>query len=550
MNAEFPILPSHVSTPTRRSGGLGAYTRPSQLLSTPRSHRTPTRSTSRKKTFVPRMSPSPRVGRTPVSTATKRNASTVGDRFIPSRRSMNVDMCRRSLFSEEPIDEEAANDTPCSQQMKKFKKTLLSSLCDYPIESLDDNANPKSLFRSTKNREPSRTRGPPKTRVRLEDPYLHSMLGGDFTRSGRANGSSSVVQPQTGARKIGSTKPFKVLSAEYIKDDYYMDHLSWNDDNVLAIALDNAVYLYNCTSSEAIELASYNETIHWFRGSDHNFPSSVAWCNSAANSKYLAVGISSSVDIWDTQSGQKLRNLRGHEGRVLSLSWNQHCLTTGGKDSKILHHDVRCANSLVARCVAHEEEVAGLKWNQEGDMLASGGGDMMLCIWDLRMASSGRNRSVEPRLKLREHESSVNAIDWNPHHRGVLASGGGTDGTIKIWNSQTGAILTSTETGSHVSSVNWSQHRNELCSAHGGSNALTLWKYHKGSSLTKMTDFVGHDSRILSTACSPDGSQVASASADETIRFWDVFGEPVRKPSSSKASSIWGEVSLGDHVIR
>mmetsp|Transcript_22970 Transcript_22970/g.56599 ORF Transcript_22970/g.56599 Transcript_22970/m.56599 type:complete len:537 (-) Transcript_22970:43-1653(-) len=534
MKAEFPILPTHLSTPPRGCN-LGNSSS-SQLLSTPRSHRTPTRSTSRKKILIPRMSPSPRVGRTPVST-TKLSTADFGDRFIPSRRSMNVEMCRRSLFSKEPIDEESPSATQSSQQRALFKKSLLSSLCDYPIESLDDNAKPKSLFRS-RNRESLTCE--PKTRVRLEDPYSHNILGGDFTRSGRENG---ISVEQKISRKVLSNKPFKILDAPGIKDDYYMDHLSWNKSNMLVVALDKVVYLYDYISSSIFQLAAYY-------GSD-NYASTVSWCNSSANSRFLAIGTNSSVEIWDAQSGQKLRNLRGHAGRVPSLSWNQHCLTTGGEDSRILHHDIRCANSLVSRCLAHEQMVVGLKWNNDGDMLASGGNDDMLCIWDFRM-SSGRNQALEPRLQLREHKSAVKAIDWNPHHRGLLASGGGTkDGTIKIWNSHSGALLSSKSCWSQVSSVIWSQNRNELCSSHGFSNnVLTLWNYGSGSSLTKMTDFVGHTSRILSTACSPDGCQVVSAGADQSLRFWDVFGKPAHKRSSSRASSIWGEVSLGDHVIR
>ncbi|CAJ1958648.1 unnamed protein product [Cylindrotheca closterium] len=537
MNAELPILPTPFSTSPHRCGSGNSSQ--SKLLSTPHSNRTPARSTSTKKAHLRRMSPSPRIGRTPVSTA-KLTTVECGDRFIPSRRSMNVSLCRRSLFSKEPNDDEARDDKPNSQQHSKlFKKSLLSSLCDYPIEALDDNAEPKSLFRSG-NREALSC--VPKTRVRLEDPYSHNILGVGFTRSSHGNGMSLQQNP---SRNVVSNKAFKILDAPDITDDFYMDHISWNKDNVLAVVLANTVYLYDYVASNSFELATYDQ-------GRADYPSAVSWCNSNDNSRFLAVGTNSSVDIWDTQSGQKHRNLRGHQGRVTSLSWNQHCLTTGGEDSMILHHDLRCANSLVLRCIAHEQKVAGLKWNRDGDMLASGGNDDLMCIWDLRMTSA-RNGIVEPRLRLREHKSAVKAIDWNPHRRGVLATGGGTkDRTIKIWSSQSGALLSSTDTGSQVSSVIWSQHRNELCSAHGFNDHLVkLWKYGNDATLTKMTDFVGHTSRILSTACSPDGCQVVSVGADESLGFWDVFGESIRrKRSSSSVSSIWGEVSLGDHVIR
>lgn len=38
-----------------------------------------------------------------------------------------------------------------------------------------------------------------------------------------------------------------------------------------------------------------------------------------------------------------------------------------------------------------------------------------------------------------------------------------------------------------------------------------------------ITDLVGHTSRVLALAMSPDGTTVASAAADETLRFWKCF---------------------------
>ena len=147
------------------------------------------------------------------------------------------------------------------------------------------------------------------------------------------------------------------------------------------------------------------------------------------------MGNSYAVEVWDAQALQKLRIIEGHLGPVPSLSWNGHCLTTGGKDSEIVHHDLRIRNSAVARCLGHEDGILQLKWNKDGSMLASGDFDGLLCLWDLRM-SAGRNPWVEPRLKFREHKSAVKAIDWNPHRRGLLASGGGiNDKTIKIVHS-------------------------------------------------------------------------------------------------------------------
>jgi WD40 repeat protein len=41
--------------------------------------------------------------------------------------------------------------------------------------------------------------------------------------------------------------------------------------------------------------------------------------------------------------------------------------------------------------------------------------------------------------------------------------------------------------------------------------------------MKKIADLRGHTSRVLHLALSPDGTTVASAAADETLRFWKVF---------------------------
>jgi cell division cycle protein 20 (cofactor of APC complex) len=134
---------------------------------------------------------------------------------------------------------------------------------------------------------------------------------------------------------------------------------------------------------------------------------------------------------------------------------------------------------------------------------------------------------------MNEHIAAVKALAWCPWQRHVLASGGGTaDRSIKLWNTQSStqesSLIKNVDTGSQVCALMFSDVHKELLSSHGFSNnELILWKY---SSMTKLKEFRGHSSRVLHLAKSPDGETVCSASADETIRFWDIF----RHDSSSK----------------
>ena len=186
---------------------------------------------------------------------------------------------------------------------------------------------------------------------------------------------------------------------------------------------------------------------------------------------------------------------------------------------------------------------------------ASGGNENFLCLWDACMSSSTRALSSAsaqaPRHLIRDHCAAVKALAWCPWQRGVLASGGGTaDRTIRIWNAASGACLRAEDTGSQVCSIQWSDKTKELVSSHGFSdNQIILWKYSTmtkvlpalplvrrfvGSGATycvvlccvvlQVKEFRGHTSRVLHMAKSPDGNSICTASADETLRFWDMWG--------------------------
>jgi cell division cycle protein 20 (cofactor of APC complex) len=225
------------------------------------------------------------------------------------------------------------------------------------------------------------------------------------------------------------------------------------------------------------------------------------------------------VQLWDVEAQKQLRNMRGHEARVGALAWNSHLLSSGSRDTTIIHHDVRIAEHNVATLAAHDQEVCGLKWSPNGMQLASGGNDNILNIWDI----DAMGNAPPPKLTLNAHQAAVKALAWCPWQENCLASGGGTaDRCIRFWNTQTGACLNTVDTKSQVCSLVWSPHERELLSSHGFSqNQLTIWKFPQ---MTKVTELTGHTSRVLHTALSADGTTVVSAAADETLRFWKVFG--------------------------
>ncbi|KAK1555319.1 hypothetical protein Q3G72_024814 [Acer saccharum] len=341
------------------------------------------------------------------------------------------------------------------------------------------------------------------------------------SHSGSGTYHSKPTKPR---KRIIPRKPEKTLYAPGLVDDYHLNLLDWGSSNVLAIALESTVFLRDPwrPSDEEDEDTSVLVTI------DDQLVTSVSW---APDGRHIAIGWNNSeVQIWDSTAKRKLTTLRGgHSSGVGSLAWNNQILTTGDMDGNVVNNDVRIRDHVVETYRGHTQEVCGLKWSPSGQQLASGGNDNLLHIWDNR-------RSMDPATqwlhRLEEHTSAVRALAWCPFQGNLLATGGGEgDRCIKFWNTHNGACLNTIDTGSQVCALLWNNNERELLSSHGGftQNQLALWKY---PSMVKTAVLTEHTSRVLFMAQSPNGCTVASAAPDETLRLWNVFGDPqVAKPA-------------------
>ncbi|CAE8594867.1 unnamed protein product [Polarella glacialis] len=328
-------------------------------------------------------------------------------------------------------------------------------------------------------------------------------------------------------------KPFCVLDAPQLSDDYCFSLLDYSSDDVLAVGL-----LSDC----------------WIRGragrpwrlcklGPGTTVTSVKWASrvhheSRQGSEALAVGTSDGeVQIWDAAVGKKVRSL-GHHGRVGALAWADGASTlfTGAQDPDILRWDVRSGSwGPATRLRGHGQQVCGLDWSQDWQSLASGGNEGGVCVW------SGRGSS--PDLRLGEHnnnnKAAVKAVAWSPQVRGLLATGGGqADESVRLWNTLVGAQAAEVPTGSQVCNLAWSPACDgELISNHGKS--VVLWRHQPGG-LSRLHTFsapdrrtVGRTARVLYMALSPKGQTVVTSTDDETICFWNLLA-----PCKPRAKSL------------
>jgi len=334
-----------------------------------------------------------------------------------------------------------------------------------------------------------------------------------------------------------STKPERVLDAPDLRDDFYLHLLDWSKNNHMAVALHDTLFVWNAADGSIEEL--------YHKESEEDYISCVAW---VTEGNFLAVGDSNgTVDLWDVQSSKLLRNMPGHADRISTMKWNNHVLATGSRRGDLFLHDVRIAEHHIATLEGHSQEVCGMAWSPETNthFLATGANDNLVHIWDDRNVSS-------PIHTFSDHQAAIKAMSFCPWQPRTLATGGGSqDRNIKIWNTTTGNLLNSTDTGSQVSSIIWSSEEyKELASGHGYShNQVTVWKY---PSMGKVADLQAHTSRVLELMKSPDGTTIASAAGDETIRMWKIWPLQDKKVlNGTTAKKAKQPVSLfKSHAIR
>lgn len=321
-------------------------------------------------------------------------------------------------------------------------------------------------------------------------------------------------------RRRVQTAPERVLDAPGLLDDYYLNLLDWSSGNQVAIGLERNVYVWSADSgSVSCLLETPPDT----------YVSSVKWSGDGA---YVGVGLGTGeVQIWDVEEGTKLRSMFGHDSRVGVMGWSKHTLSTGARSGLVFNHDVRIAQHKVAELVSHTSEVCGLEWRPDGAQLATGGNDNLVNIWDARSLSA-------PKFTKTNHRAAVKALSWCPWQLNLLATGGGSyDRHIHFWNTTTGARTNSIDTGSQVTSLRWSNHYREIVSSSGfPDNSLSIWSY---PTLVRNVEIPAHETRVLHSSLSPDGQLLATAAADESLKFWKVFE---RKPGTTASASREGGV--------
>lgn len=221
---------------------------------------------------------------------------------------------------------------------------------------------------------------------------------------------------------------------------------------------------------------------------------------------------SGAVILWDALTGEPLFTLP-HESAVWALSFHplRAELLTATQDGTLSRWSVQ-RGTLIADWQAHAGIIYSAQYSPDGAIIASGGDDLTLRLWD---TATGEPLPDAPPA---EHPNWVLSVAFSPNGR-VVASAG-VDGDIYFWDTTNGERLLQIDTPH----TNWIRHitfnnTGQYLLTSGQDGISLLWD--TVTSNLALNPLRAHTDALRGAAFLPNSTQFITAGLDGRILLWD-----------------------------
>ncbi len=160
------------------------------------------------------------------------------------------------------------------------------------------------------------------------------------------------------------------------------------------------------------------------------------------------------------------------------------------------------------RFYGHQGWVISVSYSPDGQTLASGSFNGSIKVWDIETGAEITT--------LTGHQGWISGVSYSPDGKTLASSS--RDGSIKLWDVEMGVEIT-TLTGNQgsIRSLRYTPDGKTLASG-GKDGSLKVWDVETGA---EITTFTGHQEWVNSISYSPDEKTLASGGDDKTIKVWD-----------------------------
>jgi WD40 repeat protein len=192
----------------------------------------------------------------------------------------------------------------------------------------------------------------------------------------------------------------------------WVERVAWCPTaNVLASAAGKKLRLWNVDGDMVREYA------------DH--PSTVADIQWKPNEAILASTAYGKLFLWAPEQRAAAREF-AWQGSMLALAWspNAEYIAAGAQDNSVHFWRMKTGEDL--QMSGYPVKVRELSWDAQSRFLATGGGPTP-CVWDC----SGKGPAGTEPIQLDAHQANVTCLAFQ--HRGALLASGGEDGLVALW---------------------------------------------------------------------------------------------------------------------
>ena len=271
---------------------------------------------------------------------------------------------------------------------------------------------------------------------------------------------------------------------------------------------------------------------------DAKFPEGIRALAFSPDRTTLASATTDQIRLWDTSTKQFEEFLEGHADLVTAVAFSPDgkTIASASRDWTLRLWDVP-TRKLRKTIGGHSSSVNTVAFSPDGKTITSASRGL-IHLWNTKGAllRLWYARTGEHLENLVSHIDWVHAVVFSPD--GKLLASGGNDSRLRLWDASTGSLIAVLRGGG--AAVAFSPDGKLIANEYGGNRSsvpIGLWDVHTGELRHVLT---GHYNPLTCIAFSSDGKTLASSSRDSEIILWDMLTrQPRQRITTQHTGSIY-----------